>query len=520
MKITIKILTVLAILSLPACKKYLERNPHEFLSTGAFYKNEKDIELALYGSYASLREIKNSAEYVFNENRSDNATYQYRLYNDAWIYPSLMTVDPGNTHVDQYWRYSYVLISRVNLILKHIDVVADEAVRKRFTGEAKFLRAWAYFNLVRYFGDVPLVTEPFESGNLAKTKDRDPVANIYPFLIAELQDAMELLGATPVNLVNDYGRANKWAAGALLGKVLLTKGDKPAALTVLRNVYDNSGYQLVSNYAELFAETTETTQAQKEVFFAVRFSGGGMGTGSVLPTYAGIDIFHGFGRNVTLFSNSLLNAYVRTSDTAVDKRYKVTCNNIPAVTEGPAALGILKRYPAKGVGVAKDASGNYKSVLIPVQNDSGTDFPELRFADVVLMLAECEGNTTTGLTLLNRVRTRAGAPAYTAASITTLFNGDFQEAVLNERRLELAFEGDRLFDLKRMGDVYMEQKLLQFYTSEPTYTRTDYFPEIILITNQVTHNGTKIDAWRFLLPIPRNQIVRSDVMKQNPGYTN
>lgn len=519
MKIAIKILPVLLLLlSLSSCKKYLERTPYEYLSTEAFYKTEKDIELAMYGCYASIREIKNSGEFIFNENRSDNATYQYRLYNDAWVYPSLMTVDPGNTHVDQYWRYTYALIARVNQVLKNVGVVADEAARNAFTGEAKFLRAWAYFNLVRYFGDVPLVTEPFESGNLARTKDRDPVAGIYVFLVSELEDAMNLMDEQ-VDFVNNYGKANKWAAGALLGKVLLTKGDKAAALPVLRNVYDNSGFQLIGNYAELFSEATETSQASKEILFPVRFGGGGMGTGSALPTFAGNDIFHGFGRNVTLYSNNLLAAYVNTSDTLIDKRFRVCCTDVPNQYES-LALGIHTRYPAKIVGMVKDGSGKYISDKIIVQNDAGTDFPELRFADVILMLAECEGNTPTGLALLNEVRDRADAPLYDADDITDLFNGDFQEAVLNERRLELAFEGDRLFDLKRMGDAYMEQKLLEFYQGEPVYTRVDYFPEIISIVNQVTNNGTKIDSWRFLLPIPRNQVIRSSVMQQNPGYSN
>ncbi|HEU4606762.1 MAG TPA: RagB/SusD family nutrient uptake outer membrane protein, partial [Chitinophagaceae bacterium] len=396
-------------------------------------------------------------------------------------------------------------------ILKHIDVVKDETVRDNYAGQAKFLRAWAYFNLVRYFGAVPLVTEPFSNGDMTRTKDRDPVDLVYDFIVSELNESKTLMTAE-FNSSTDYGRANKWAATALLGKVLLTRGEKAAALPLLRDVYENSGYELIPDYGALFSESEELTVAPREVLFSVRFTPGGLSTGSIVPTFAAKDVYHGYGRNVTLYSDNLLKAFTNTTDTLVDERFHVTCSNVPGYFEGPMDLGVLSRYPAKLVGLEKGSDNAYHSVLLPTDNDAGLDYPEIRFADVVLMLAECEGNTEEGIRLLNEVRARASAPLYDETAINTLFGGDFEEAVLNERRLELAFEGDRLFDLERMGNDYMEAKLLEFYNNEKVYTDEAHFFAIVQIVKQVTNNGASIDNWRFLLPIPRNQLVRSEVM--------
>jgi hypothetical protein len=160
-----------------------------------------------------------------------------------------------------------------------------------------------------------------------------------------------------------------------------------------------------------------------------------------------------------------------------------------------------------------------------VQNDDGTDFPIIRYADVLLMLAEVKGQAD-GLSYLNRVRSRAGSFTIDAGMIGPgqLFE-NYQEAVLNERRLELAFEDDRFFDLLRMGKSYATDKLYAFYTSinDPEYTNDPDNPKWPdLNTNPDLFNDMKailgkgyIEEFRLVLPIPENDILRG-VMEQNP----
>jgi len=132
------------------------------------------------------------------------------------------------------------------------------------------------------------------------------------------------------------------------------------------------------------------------------------------------------------------------------------------------------------------------------------------------MLAEVTGYNDIGLGLLNEVRERANAPLYEMEDIQSVFSGNFREAILEERRLELAFEGERFFDLLRMGSEYTANVLFDFYKTEPAFN-TDY-PQTNVLVNQLT-SGETIEDWRFLLPLPVNQVRRSAGMGQNPGYS-
>ena len=267
---------------LASCKDFLVRAPHDNLAYENFYNTERDIELAVLGCYNSLIEIKNTREVIFNENRSDNSTYRLvdavNTHSDDF-YPSLMTVDPANVHVERYWQQAFNLIARTNMVLANIDKVENDQKRDKLEGEARFLRAWIYFNLVRYFGAVPIISEPVRSVNDVVGKTRDNVETVHEFIMSDLRDAYTSLPGS-YDLSAEYGRANKWAAAALLGKVLLTANNPGEAKVVLQDVYDNSPYMLVPAFGDLFCEDLEVSTASREILFPVRFQGGGVGLGS------------------------------------------------------------------------------------------------------------------------------------------------------------------------------------------------------------------------------------------------
>lgn len=490
-----------------SCEDFLVRAPYDNLAYENFYNTERDIELAVLGCYNSLIEIKNTREVIFNENRSDNSTYRLvdavATHSDDF-YPSLMTVDPANVHVERYWQQAFNLIARTNMVLANIDKVENEQKSNQLRSEAKFLRAWIYFNLVRYFGAVPIISEPVSSGNDVAGKTRDDVETVYAFIVSDLSDSYMSLPDS-YDLTAEYGRANKWAAAALLGKVLLTADNFTEAKVVLQDVYDNSPYSLIEDFGDLFCEDLEVSNASREILFPVRFQGGGVGLGSNIPSIS-IPMIGTSLTGICVFSNSLDDAFHTLSDVSLDKRYPLTCS-IDPVNE--------RRFPAKSVGLVKSGT-TYTRVDIAIANDSGLDWPVIRFSDVILMLAEVTGYTETGLGLLNEVRARANAPLYTMEDIQNKFAGNFREAILAERRLEFAFEGERFFDLLRMGKDYTAQVLFDFYKTEPAFDTS--FPQTNVLVNQLTSSGT-IEDWRFLLPLPVNQVRRSTGLEQNPGYS-
>ncbi len=373
--------------------------------------------------------------------------------------------------------------------------------------------------MVRLFGGVPLITKPLSSEE-AINIPRTPVDGVYAQIITDLKDSYVQFNTTVGKYTSKYGQVNKWSANALLGKVYLAMGQPQNALAPLEDVYLNSPYTLVANYGDLFVVGNETTQANKEVLFPIRHTNGGLNLGNNFSTIAGATQVSKFGTNLTYYSNGLQNAFIQKSDITKDTRYPLICGDIAAnFTPGPTATAdkILKRYIPKLVGLVSDGVGGYKADQLLIANDGPLDWPELRFADVILMYAEVKGLAGGGLDILNRVRTRAKAPLLTTASLAALFNNDFQEAVLNERRMELAFENDRWFDLKRMGNTYMEAALNVKYATDPAYNK--YYPQTKALVTQVL-NGGKIDSYRFLLPIPYNQILLSKALVQNPGYFN
>jgi len=363
-------------------------------------------------------------------------------------------------------------------------------------GEALVIRAYHYFNLVRLFGGVFLVHEPITAPE-AKTLNRVTAAEIYKLIEADLKTASTSLSALKFNQVvaANVGRAGTWAAKGLLGKVYLTLNRKAEAVVQLQDAITNSGYSLQSTYANIFSITNEMNS---EIIFTVRFKAGGLGLGSHFGnTFAPL----GTGSSVINGDGDGLNYPTADLDTATNGDLRK-----------PTLIGVF------GTGTA--AKWYVKKYLFPVTlvDDGESDWPILRYADILLMMAEAQGYTQGSIDLINSVRVRAGLPNYTMATLNTL--AKFEQALSNERRIEFAFENQRWFDLVRFNTtlttITAEQTIKDHYADEYfTHYRLYLAP-----TPTLTQLQANVTAQRLLLPIPQREIDTNTqlVIPQNPGY--
>lgn len=526
---TLVILNLVMAITLCSCHKIIDIEPISNEGVNSFYKNYSEVNTALTGCYNGMQEPL-SIEWMLTELRGINSlqgvpnstSAQNIELNDLDMYLLNATHDK----VYDYWLATYRNIRAINYVLGSLGVsysggqvntgtsiaIMSEQQKKQLTGEALTLRAYHYFNLVRLFGGVFLITGP-PLPQEARKIPRSPVEDIYAFIKADLIKAAELLPATRYNNMNtaDLGRATRWAAEGLLAKVYLTLGQKNNALPLLEDIIDNSGHGLQSSYANVFSISNEMNS---EIIFAVRYKAGGFGLGS---PFANLYAAQASGNAII---NNDGNGY-----------------NFPA----PGAIAAYK-YPASATGkdLRRDVTIAYYTAAKPyvkkflsqviTRYDAENDFPVLRYSDILLMKAEAigfDGPSGTSMGLINQVRERAGALTYTDdGDFATVFyryptSGDFAittaqaftDALLLERRLELAFENQQFFDMVRMGDPVAIMK--NHFAAEYPNHYANIRPVITLADLQ-----NRVTADRMLLPIPQREIDTNDeqAIPQNSGY--
>ncbi|MGX7687263.1 RagB/SusD family nutrient uptake outer membrane protein [Flectobacillus roseus] len=473
MKKIVKIYLLLAasLLTTSCSDSFLELAPISN-ATADNFKSTDDFELAINSAYASLYTVYHPEGPVSycNEQMSDNAI----MYNisgiqaDKWQFKdySLMTT---NTMVYQFWQDYYRAVFSTNIVLDKIETASlSEAYKNDVRSQMRFLRALFYFNMVQTWGDIPLVTKPL-SGDEAYAVPRSPQADVYDLIKKDLGFAIENLPLASAIPSTKIGRASKGAAQTLLGKVYLTLGDKTSAANVLKDVYNSNQYALLSTYGSLWGPNVKNT---KESIFEIQFLGGSASApySRYYQTFYPNNNFLGFyGSGMNQVTDDLYNEY-EANDPRRDLSIALGYNN--------GTTFIAQKYPIKWTHTnAPIGSGN------PLANNN---FMVLRYADVLLMLSEATGDAT----YLNQVRTRAGLPKFGDAGYPTAFAGSLSTAIEHERRVELAIEFHRWFDLKRTNRAIT---VLQ-------------------------PKGKAITTDKLLLPIP--QIVRSQnpAITQNNGY--
>lgn len=512
-------LLILSTIFLTSCEKNIDLYPQSNITTENFFKNANDVQIALNGCYNALRDPL-LEEWKLTELRSDN-TIMWSSNSKSVPNRDLSDLDlfvPSTSHsaIYNYWISNYFNIRNVNNILNSLNINYDKATgkvnaetstveitdaqKKSLSSEAAFIRAYHYFNLVRLYGGVMLIHEPLDPFE-AISINRATTDEIYKLIIADLTYAIDngsTLKYASIPAAN-LGKVNAWAAKALLAKVYLTLNRKTDAIPLLNDIIANSGYGLVTAYSDIFSITNEMN---KEVMFAIRYKAGGIGQGSPFPNLfapelSGVAVINGDGSGQNAPCLELSNAYSVITG-AVDTR--------KAVSIATYGTQLNNLYPKKMIS------------QVSLKGDAENDWIVIRYADVLLMLAEAQGNTAASLALINQTRTRAGLPALTATTVNT--TAIFEKELANERRLEFTFENMRWFDLLRFKTTMPSIDPLTIIKGNFNAMWATHYskypspaPTLATIQSYVTDQ-------KLLLPIPQREIDNNTklVIPQNPGY--
>ncbi|MFL9484581.1 RagB/SusD family nutrient uptake outer membrane protein [Chitinophagaceae bacterium LWZ2-11] len=469
-KITFLLFALVPVLS---CTKSLNKEPISTLTENDFYKTTDDIETQVIGTYASLQEVYND-DYILAGLRSDDAYISEADGNINQIdgFSEIAT----NSYVGQYWQDLYFAIKQANTVLKYLPVVTDSAKMKRFEAEAKFIRAHMYFNLVRLWGNVPLITSVVDYNDLTPRTDSNLV---YNQIIADLQTAINQLPAIIADNTQ-AARVTTYAAKAMLAKVYLTRRNYPAARLLLQDLISNPGpYQLLPTFPGIFGINNEMNA---EIIYAVRYKSNSNGLGETYTfNMSNVSGSPGFKAASDLRGGSLFVA----ADSIRKNTTFVTSTN---------SSGSISYF----------CGGKYLDNLAP-KNDAGVDFIVLRYADVIMMYAEVvnemDGPTSVALAQLNRIRQRANPAATTLTYLPTASavntQASFRTTIKAERRREFAEEDQRWYDLLRWGDA------------------------VTAMNTHFTSRGLSVvvQPYQVFYPIPQREIdISNHVITQNPGY--
>ena len=458
-------------ITMVSCEKFLEEKPYDFIGGANFYKTEGDANAALNGVFSSLQPQTyfGRTSWLVTELSGDLMRVNATLADRDNLYAQ--TFDANNGEIGNWWNSSFNLINRANDVIKNVpNITMDETRRNNIVGNARFLRAMAYFDLVRSFGNVPLILNPTEDLSSLKPA-RNSVTEIYTQIIEDLKYAETNCTAENLIPTSAKGRVSTGAASALLAKVYLTKATTAAKEAsdytnslAASNKVINSGLYALGAYADVFDVTKENN---KDHIFSIQFD---------LPPNVGNIV-------VRMHLPAGLNG---TGSFVVEKSFEDSFNATSdirkALTLKKETTTSLNAYYSKFADPLRQTNNARNNVLIT------------RYADVLLLQSEAlneinaiDANKLTGI---NAVRTRAGLSALLLTNVLT--RDLFVDALVQERAWEFSAEGHRRFDLLRLGR-YKQRQLAVF-------------------------NRTVADKY-LLFPIPQTEIdLNPNLKPQNPGF--
>ncbi len=458
----------LLVLSLASCKKWIDFNPRdEFKITELDYlQSESDYRTMAVSVYTPLQWLNQAV--VVGEIASDNAVSGGENASDVLPLQQIddYTHTPNNATLSELWKSAYEGVNRANYLTQYkaanpAGKSVEFAGKDALYGEIHFLRAYYYFTLVKFFGDVPLFTDKrlglAESGTLG----RSPKADVYKQVETDLLAAIAVLPAVQVQ----KGRITKYAAQALLGKVYLYQKKYNEAAPVLESIITANAFTLVNDFAAMFLSTGENgTESVFEIQYSntspyYNWGGATRGQGNYAVQQCGIrglngsaDMPYAAGWSTNLPTLNLSNAY-----TAGDRRKAATILDIEAYKTANPSFNITYQVaPYKNTGLYSQKYHPRKGQTSgQLELNYLNNYRIIRYADVLLMAAEAWNKSTTpndtkAQGYVNLVRRRAFND--NAHDIATTGNALYLN-ILDERRLELAMEGDRFFDLVRTGQA-------------------------------------------------------------------
>jgi hypothetical protein len=532
-------LAVLGVVALAgACENDLTEVPYSFVAPENFYRNADDALAALAGAYDGFQadvdalgiddtEYYGRHFWMLVDYPTETMTVRLGATNERTM-PDIFTVNASHNYVIGVWQSAFHAVNRANSVISNVPGIQnmDAALRDRIVAEARFLRAYHYFNLVRLFAGVPLYLEETKSLQDLQ-RPRATQAEVYQAIIADLEGAVPALPAGYTG--RDVGRVTSGAARALLAKVYLqygaVGGGGAAAFQQAerwaREVVASGRYQLLPSYASVFSQTNENNA---EVNFDIQNTRAPGAGGHMCDQYAprplpsqsdfpwcdsqnpsfGVEwpFYYSYHPDDTRRAGTWLLTYTKKSGATVT--WDSTQNAVNAYGHfSPVPHKFMDKTPG-----SQDGAEEPNFILI-------------RYADVLLSLAEAinenAGPTEEARGLVNQVRRRAGVPDIP----TGLSKAQLKDAIFLERRYELAGEGHGHFDSQRHW-AWARARIEQFSTSaarafwnrprpsgcSSCIPRDSSVPKILLVLD---------DNDRFY-PIPSEAIAVNPLLTQNPGY--
>jgi hypothetical protein len=499
------LIPVFALAFLASCD-VLDKQPLPTIAPENFFQSASDAEAALTAAYDALQATGAYSQdlIVVGEMPSDNT---------STINGDVTTLDrinwtPTTSQVNNIWRDAFVGINRANAVLKYVPNVDMPAERKnQILGEAYFLRALHYYNLVKLYGAVPLRLEPTESGAQSVISlPRTAPETVYAQIVTDLTTADGLAPATNAN------RITKGAVNALLTKVHLTQRQWPQAVAAANKVINSGSYSLLANFKGLYPAENRSPESILEVQNQGNADGNNILPDLLLPTPPATFSFPKFNiPTAELLQYADTTTYAAGALKQTDKRWSrlstttVTSDNIVYVRRDHASF-ILSSSSNPRASVNDLGPFVYKWPGAPNNFNSPDNTYILRYADVLLMYAEAAneqgGPSADVLAKLNLVRTRAGLAALTLASPQSASKKTMRDEIDRQRRLELAFEGERWYDLLRYA------RHNQVEAGAHTITALDLIQQKL----------TRPDVNYLLFPIPQGEVNNNAQLQQNPGY--
>ncbi len=488
MKNTIKLLfVILLITSFYSCEKFLDVKPQNNgiavennAGDSAIYKSASEVEAALDGVYADFKNEYFELDYFVNADAQSDDAYA-GADNPANFQIDDYNIDATNSNVSRDWSYLYKTIGKANTVINNVDMVSDpelSAARKaEIKAEASFMRAFMYFQLVQLWGDVPLQLKEVKAISAELLPEiypilfpgRVPMSEVYTQIIADLETA---LGGVKVTREHK-GFITTGTVNAVLAKVYATQEphDWDKVLKYCNDVMAGP-YSLLPSYDQLWDNSAENTS---ESIFEINYNG------TITDGNWGASMFRGLDwKKFNIPSNDLVKAFDDEND-AIRKNSSI---------------------------IFQDVSGKWSDNHWPQTNypflnkyrtfteGSPQNYIFIRLADIMLLKAEAlneKGDVSGAADFVNQIRTRVSLPNTPAADQASM-----RLAIEKERRLELAFEGHRWFDLKRTG------RAIEVINSAKGADGQNL--------------GYQLNQNRLLWPIPQTELDKNTKLTQNPGY--
>lgn len=490
-----KIILLVIVVFCSCSEDILTEDPKSFLTPESFPNNEKDAIAATNAAYSRLH--SNARDLYYGFVGTDEA---FQGFHNQRAITWFINLNEFDADAASFWQTDYQGIARCNTVIDLVPQVdMEEALKQRLIAEAKFLRGYYYFNLVRKYGGVPIIDGILSGPDELIGVTRNTEEEVYKLIKQDFEAAAQFLPQTYSQ--GELGRATKWAAIGLLSKVHMTLKEFDLANELLDQIINSNQFGLFADYNKNFGEVNEhqifpdiNGTLVNEIIWDVQFVKDERGgtitqqTGSRDRQVGGVNALWGG------FENMLPTPELRAMFEPGDLRFAISYVEEVQLN---GQTEVLESNRTPGGGPISGKYHNPENSESPIRNNSGNNITILRYSDVLLLKAEALnelGSTELAQQFINLVRERAGI-----SNLENLNQESMKEAIIKERATELSFEGHRRYDLIRWG-IYIE-------TMRNTTSTFLQSPR------------ENIQDFHVRLPIPQNEIgVSNGSIVQNPGY--